>query len=315
MKLKVNLLIIISVFITLIAGAQNNKNLAELLGYPKDSKLLIIHADDLGLSKSTNSAVIQAFDARGITSGSIMMPCPQAEEIAAYAKTHPGLDIGIHLTMTAEWDNYKWGGISPRDQIPSLLDSYGNFYASVEELAKTGKGTEAEKELRAQVDKAISLGVTPTHLDTHMGSVLANPELIGAYLKLSEVYHLPVLFPRAYLGMLPPEIAKKFASSIFLLDNLYMLEPQMIGAEWIDAYKKGISELKPGLNQIIVHLAIDNEETRAICKGHPDYGSEWRQKDLDLVLGNELKDNLRAANVILITWKQIRDLMNDTDIK
>lgn len=313
--MKKILLSIISVLITLISIAQDGKNLAELLGYPKDSKLLIIHADDLGLSQSTNAAVIQAFDARGITSGSIMMPCPAAPEIAAYAKDHPGLDIGIHLTMTSEWDTYKWGGILPAGQIPSLLDKNGHFYASVEELAVTGKGVDAEKELRAQVDKAISLGVKPTHLDTHMGSVLANPELIGAYLKLSEIYHLPVLFPRAYLGMLPADAAKKFTNSIFLLDNLYMLEPQMIGSNWIDAYKKGISELKPGLNQIIVHLAIDNEETRAICKGHPDYGSEWRQKDLDLVLGNELKDNLNAANVILVTWRQIRDVMNNTDLK
>lgn len=310
MKTKKTLLILIGFLSTIISGAQSTKNLAELLGYPRDSKLLIIHADDMGLSKSTNDAVIQAFDARGITSGSIMMPCPFAADIASYAKDHPGLDIGIHLTMTSEWDTYKWGGVKPADQIPSLLDKNGHFYASVEELAVTGKGVDAEKELRAQVDKAISLGMKPTHLDTHMGSVLANPELIAAYLKLSDVYHLPVLFPRAYLGMLPPETAKKFSNSIFLLDNLYMLEPQMIGTKWIDAYKKGISELKPGLNQMIVHLAIDNDETRSICKGHPDYGSEWRQKDLDLVLGNELKDNLRAAKVILITWKQIRDAMN-----
>jgi chitin disaccharide deacetylase len=313
MKMKRTLLIIISVFIALVAGAQNNKNLAELLGYPKDSKLLIIHADDIGLSQSTNAAVIKAFDARGITSGSIMMPCPWAPDIAAYFREHPGLDIGIHLTMTAEWEHYKWGGITSSSLIPSLLDKNGYFYPGVEDLAKTGKGIDAEKELRAQIDKAISLGINPTHLDTHMGSVMANGELLQVYLKLSEIYHLPVLFPRSYIGMLPPDIAKKFEGSIFLLDNLFMLEPQMIGPKWIDAYSKGISELKPGLNQMIVHLAVDNDETRAICRNHPDYGSEWRQKDLDLVLGNELKDKLKEANVILITWKQIRDLMNTTD--
>lgn len=300
----------ISLFVALISYAQNGKNLAELLGYPRDSKLLIIHADDMGLSQSTNAAVIKAFDARGITSGSIMMPCPWALDIATYAKEHPGLDIGIHLTMTAEWEAYKWGGVSSSDLIPSLLDKNGYFYPSVEELGKVGKGVDAEKELKAQIDRAISLGVNPTHIDTHMGSVMANGELMQVYLGLSEEYHLPILFPRAYLAMLPPEAAKKYSSAIFLLDNLYMLEPQMIGAKWIDAYKKGISELKPGLNQMIVHLGSDNEEMRAVCKGHPDYGSEWRQKDLDLILGNELKDNLKAANVILITWRKIKDLMN-----
>jgi chitin disaccharide deacetylase len=311
--MKRTLLVILSVFITLSAGAQNKKNLAELLGYPKDSKLLMIHADDMGLSQSTNAAVIRAFDSRGITSGSIMMPCPWAPDIAAYAKDHPGLDIGIHLTMTSEWEHYKWDGVTSSSLIPSLLDKNGYFYPDVEDLAKTGKGIDAEKELRAQIDKAISLGVNPTHLDTHMGSVMANGELLQVYLKLSEIYHLPILFPRSYLGMLPPDIAKKFEGSIYLLDNLFMLEPQMIGPQWIDAYAKGISELKPGLNQMIVHIAVDNDETRAICQGHPDYGSEWRQKDLDLVLGNELKDKLKAANVILITWRQIRDLMNATN--
>jgi len=312
MKTKKLILITISVFITLISFSQNSKNLAELLGYPRDSKLLIIHADDMGLSQSTNAAVIKAFDARGITSGSIMMPCPWALDMAKYAKDHPGLDIGIHLTMTAEWENYKWDGIVSSSLIPSLLDKNGYFYPSVEELAKVGKGADAEKELRAQIDRAISLGLSPTHIDTHMGSVLANGELMNVYLKLSGEYKLPILFPRAYLGMLPPDAAKQFGESVFLLDNLFMLEPQMIGTNWIDAYKKGISELKPGLNQMIVHIGFDNEEMKAICKGHPDYGSEWRQKDLDLVLGNELKDNLKAANVILITWRQIKDVMNNT---
>lgn len=312
MKTKKLFLLIISVFITLISFPQNSKNLAELLGYPRDSKLLIIHADDMGLSQSTNAAVIKAFDARGITSGSIMIPCPWALDMAKYAKDHPGLDIGIHLTMTAEWESYKWDGIVSSGLIPSLLDKSGYFYASVEELAKVGKGVDAEKELRAQIDRAKSLGLSPTHIDTHMGSVLANGELMSVYLKLSGEYKLPILFPRAYLGMLPTDAAKQFGESIFLLDNLFMLEPQMIGTNWIDAYKKGISELKPGLNQMIVHIGFDNEEMKAICKGHPDYGSEWRQKDLDLVLGNELKDNLKAANVILITWRQIRDVMSNT---
>ena len=294
---------------TFSVHSQVNKNLAELLGYPRDSKLLIIHADDIGLSHATNAATIQAFEGNGITSGSIMMPCPWATDIAAYAKDHPGLDVGIHLTMTAEWDLYKWGGISSSDKIASLLDKNDNFYASVEELAKVGKGADAEIELRAQINRAISLGVNPTHIDTHMGSVLANPELLMVYLRLSDEYHLPILFPRAYTGMLPPEAAKVYSSKIFLLDNLFMLEPQMITGTWSDAYKKGISEMKPGLNQMIVHLAVDNDEMKAICKGHPDYGSAWRQRDLDYVLSTEFKDILKANNIILIGWKQVRDVM------
>jgi predicted glycoside hydrolase/deacetylase ChbG (UPF0249 family) len=306
---------IASLFITLSISSQGNKNLAELLGYPKDSKLLIIHADDMGLSHSVNTACIKAFDNKGITSGSIMVPCPWSPEIAAYVKDHPGMDVGIHLTMTAEWNLYKWGGILPSDQISSLLDKNNYFYPSVEELGKTVKGEEAEKELHAQIDRVVASGVQLTHLDTHMGSVLANPELVKIYLNLSEVYHLPVLFPRAYLSWFPPEMAKSMESKIFLLDNLFMLEPKMITGKWIDAYKKGIEAMKPGLNQMIVHLALDNDEMQAICKGHDDYGSAWRQHDLDLVSSPEFRDLLKTNHIILIGWKQIRDLMNSPSSK
>jgi predicted glycoside hydrolase/deacetylase ChbG (UPF0249 family) len=212
--------------------------------------------------------------------------------------------------MTAEWDLYKWGGISSSDQIPSLLDKNNYFYPSVEELGKAAKGPDAEKELKAQIDRAIASGVQPTHLDTHMGSVMANPELIKIYLDLSDIYHLPILFPRAYLGMFPPDLAKSMDSKIFLLDNLFMLDANMITGKWIDAYKKGIEAMKPGLNEMIVHLAIDNDEMQAISKGHKDYGSAWRQHDLDLVSGPEFKELLKTNHIILIGWRQIRDLMN-----
>src|SRR5512133_106540 len=206
--MKKFVLSITALLIILSISAQENRNLAEMLGYPRDSKLLIIHADDMGLAHSVNTACIKAFENKGITSGSIMVTCPWANEIEAYVKDHPGMDVGIHLTLTAEWDLYKWGGITPSDQITSLLDKNNFFYASVEALGKVAKGTEAEKELRAQIDRAIAAGVRPTHIDTHMGSVLANPELIKVYLNLADAYHLPLLFPRAYLAMLPPDIAK-----------------------------------------------------------------------------------------------------------
>jgi chitin disaccharide deacetylase len=304
-----------SLFITFCISAQGNKNLAELLGYPRESKLLIIHCDDLGLAHSVNMAGIKAFNDKSITSGSIMVPCPWAPEIMAYVKDNPGMDVGIHLTLTAEWKLYKWGGINSSDQIPSLLDKNNYFYPSVEELGKAAKAMEAEKELRAQIDRAYASGVKPTHIDTHMGSVLANPELIKIYLSLSEIYHLPILFPRAYLSWFPADIAKSLESKIFLIDNLFMLEPNMIAGNWIDAYKKGIEELKPGLNQMIVHLAVDNDEMQAISKGHDDYGSAWRQHDLDLVSSAEFKNLLKSNNIILIGWQQVRDLMNAPDVK
>ncbi len=313
--MKKIILLFTGLLITLSIFSQGSKNLAELLGYPKDTKLLIIHADDMGLCNSVNTACIKAFDSKGITSGSIMTPCPWANDIIAYAKDHPGLDVGIHLTLTAEWDHYKWGGLTSSDQISSLLDSNNYFYPSVELLGKAVKAQEAGKEMQAQIDKVIKAGVKLTHIDTHMGSVLANPELIKIYLNLSDIYHLPVLFPRAYLDWFPPDIANSLGSKIFLLDNLFMLDAKSTTPNWIDAYKTAIETLKPGLNQMIVHLAVDNDEMKAICKGHEDYGSAWRQHDLDVVTSPEFKNLLKQNNVVLIGWKQVRDLMNKQETK
>ena len=142
-----------------------------------------------------------------------------------------------------------------------------------------------------------------------MGSVLATPELVKSYLALSDEYNLPILFPRSYSSLFPPEIAEMLNSKVFLTDNLFMLEPGMIEGDWIDPYKKALADMKSGLNQIIVHLAIDDDEMRAISIDHDDYGALWRQKDLHMVLSQEFKDLIKENNIILIGWKQISDLM------
>lgn len=306
MKIKSLSLIILLTFFFASVSAQN---LATMLGYPENSKLLIIHGDDLGLSNSVNKATFDALGSNSITSASIMMPCPWAYDAVLYAKDHPGLDIGIHLTLTSEWKSYKWDGIFSSNLISSLLDDNGYFYPSVEQLATHVKADEAEKELKTQIEKLISWGIKPSHIDTHMGSVMATPELLKVYLTLLEQYNLPVLFPREYAGMLPPDMSVLYSKKIFLIDNLFMLEPQMVGDKWIDAYRKAIEGLKPGLNQIIVHVGMDNEEMQAITRNHDDYGSAWRQKDFDLMKSSEFRELLKKNNIILVKWSQIMDLM------
>jgi predicted glycoside hydrolase/deacetylase ChbG (UPF0249 family) len=303
------LISVLSLFLIYNVYSQETKTLAELLGYPSDSKLLIIHADDMGLAHSVNTACIKAFGNKGVTSGSIMVPCPWSLEILKYAADHQDMDAGIHLTMTAEWNLYKWDGVSSSDQISSLLDTDGYFYPTVEAFGKAVKPEEAAREMRAQIDKVIRSGIHVSHIDTHMGSVLATPELVNIYLSLSDEYNLPVLFPRAYTSLFPPETAKSLNSRIFLIDNLFMLEPGMIKGNWIDPYRQALKEMKPGLNQMIVHLAEDNDEMKAISVNHDDYGSAWRQKDLDLVLSQEFKNLIKENNIILIGWREISNLM------
>src|SRR6476620_1329819 len=146
---------------SLSIGAQaQQKTVAERLGYPKNTKLLIIHADDLGVSHSENEASIQALEKGAVNSGSIMVPCPWFPEIAAYATAHPDADFGLHLTLTSEWRLYKWGPTLPRDQVPGLVNARGYFYGSVEDVGKHASLSEVEHELRSQIERAKEFGIT-----------------------------------------------------------------------------------------------------------------------------------------------------------
>src|SRR5271166_448272 len=147
------------------------KTVAERLGYPADSKLLIMHADDLAVAHSVDAASFDALDQNAVTSASIMVPCPWLTEVAAYAKAHPEADLGLHLTLTSEWKTYRWGPVAPKDQVPSLLDPDGYFYADAFPAASHAKPEEAEREIRAQIDLAMKMGIHPTHLDMHMGTL------------------------------------------------------------------------------------------------------------------------------------------------
>lgn len=297
--------IILLILLTVSGFSQNVKNLAEKLGFARDAKLLIVHADDLGLSHSTNSAVIEAFQKGGITSGSIMVPCPWFPEIAEFAKNNPKLDIGIHLTLTSEWDNYFFGGILPVSSIPNLLNQRGFFYPSVEEFAKHANAAEVEKEIRAQIDRALAFGVKPSHLDNHMGTILASPEYYQILLKLGKEYRLPVLIPAEMIHSVSPQLLEMLSKDNVLVDRLFMIYQAGPENEWGAPYLNFIKNMQPGLNEIIVHLAHNTDETQAIMVNHPDFGAAWRQYDLDFVLSKEFQDAVIDNDIKLVTWRQI----------
>src|SRR5436305_243489 len=188
-----------SLLATLIAAsplAAQTMTVAARLGYPANAKLLILHADDLGVAHSVDVASLDALDRGAVTSASIMMPTPWVTEVAAYAKTHPDADLGLHLTLTSEWETYRWGTVAPADQVPSLYDPDGTLPNDESIVAKRAKPEEVERELRAQVDRALVLGIKPTHLDSHMGSLFTTPALFSVYTKVAHDYHLPFLAVR-----------------------------------------------------------------------------------------------------------------------
>jgi len=282
-----------------------SKTLAERLGYLRDSKLLIIHADDLAVAHSEDAASFDALDKRAATSASIMVPCPWLTEVAAYAKAHPDADLGLHLTLTAEWKTDRWGPVESKDKVPSLLDPDGYLWPEVAPAIQHIKAEDAEREIRAQVEHAIAVGIHPTHLDSHMGVLFARPDLIAVYVKVAHDYKLP------FLGMLTPNApAGLFSDQDILLDSVVIANPTVQPANWKSFYLDAIKNLKPGLTEIIVHLAHDDAESQAVMVDHPDYGAAWRQRDYDAITSPEFKKALEDNHVILVHWNDLKKLLN-----
>ena len=283
------------------------KSIAERLGYPANSKLLIIHADDLAVAHSQDAASFDALDKGAATSASIMVPCPWLTEVADYAKAHPDADLGLHLTLSAEWKSYRWGPVESKDKVPSLLDPAGYLWPEVEPAVRSIKPDEAEREIRAQIEHAVSAGIRPTHLDSHMGVLFAKPELFAVYVKVAHDYKLPFLALRG--PQAPPALLSMLTEKDVILDSLVMADPSVNPANWNAFYTNAIKNLKPGLTEIIVHLAYDDAEFQAVAVDHPDYGSAWRQRDYDVVTSPEFKKALEGNHVILIHWKDLKQLV------
>ena len=280
------------------------------MGHPKDAKLLIIHADDLGVAHSVNDASIAAFEKGGITSASIMVPCPWFLEIAAYAKQHPELDWGIHTTFTAEWKNYKWDAVLPASEVAGAIGPDGYLYGTVQDFAKHATPAEVEKELRAQIERAQAFGIKLSHIDNHMGSLLYTPSMLSVYFKVAKEFKLAMLAPRYMLQMYPPQVVATIdTSNVVFLDGLVMAPDTVAAANWKAYYNNAINNLKPGLTEIIVHLAHDDAEMKAVAIDHPDYGAAWRQRDFDYVTSDAFKKLFKEKGVILVKWKDVQGVM------
>ena len=177
------------------ASGQETKTYAEKLGWPKGARVLILHVDDAGMSHESDEGVEKAISEGVSTSTSVMMPCPWVPEIVKFIKEHPGFDAGLHLTLTSEWDNYRWGPLAGKAAVPGLVDKQGCLYSSVAGVYFNASADEVDKEMRAQLDRALSMGFKPTHLDSHMGTLFAKDSYMQKYLQLGIEKQIPVMFP------------------------------------------------------------------------------------------------------------------------
>jgi len=289
----------------LVVAHAEAQTVQERLGHPKDARLLVIHADDLGMSHSVNRATLEALDKGWITSSSILVPCPWFPEVAAWARAHPQADLGIHLALNSEWTTFRWAPLSPRDAVPSLLDADGYLPLVETTVGEKAKPAEAERELRAQIDKAQAAGVHLTHLDSHMGALFRTEPLFDVYRRVGQHYALPVLLEKTGVrgGAAAPFTTKAEADA--LVDAVLSHGPEIPAAEWQSAYEKLLAPLPPGVYELIVHLAYDDDEMRGATLDHPDWGAAWRERDLNVVKSDSFRAFLRKQGFVLVGWKDL----------
>jgi predicted glycoside hydrolase/deacetylase ChbG (UPF0249 family) len=282
------------------------KTLQERLGYSKDAKLLILHADDLGMSHSENAATFSGMEHGSISSASIMMPTPWISEAANYQHQHPVADLGLHLTLTSEWNYLKWGSVA--SNVPGLLNKNGFLFSSVDSVYRSATAAEVEKELRAQIEKAKSLGIDITHLDSHMGTLFGRPDYLKVFIKLGREYKVPVLLCKPIFKLaFHVDLDSLTTDKDVTIDMIYMAYPQDYKNGMENFYTGVLRSLKPGVSEIIFHAAYNDSEMQAAAIDHPDYGAEWRQADFNFFSSDKCKTVLKEQNIQLITWREIRD--------
>ncbi len=284
------------------------KTIAERLGYSRDAKLLIVHADDLGMAHSVNAATIKALETGLVNSGSIMVPCPWLSEIAAFARANPTADLGLHLTLTSEWTALRWGPVSSRDKVSSLLGKDGYFPLLETEAAAQADPKEVELEITTQIERARALGIQPTHLDSHMGTLYQNKALFEVFLRVARAQKLPVRVAKTWFtraDFLPQTLT---ADDVYI-DQTLDINPTVTPQDWGKFYTDALKKLEPGVTEVIIHLAYDDAEMRAATTNHPDWGAAWRQRDFEFFTSDAFRKVLQENNIKLITWREIGKLI------
>lgn len=325
-------------FLVLLSGGimAQQPTYAEKLGFLKGTKVIILHVDDLGMSYSSNKGALKAINDGLATSGSIMMPCPWVPGIVNYMKKHPGYDFGLHLTFTSEWNDYRWGPVAGVNCVPTLADDQGKLWDNVALVVKNTSGKDFETEMRAQIDLAKRMGIKPTHLDSHMGTVFAKPEFIQIYVKLGIEYGIPILFPGGHNTI----VSKDFKDKPKFMDQARQIGKQLWNAglpvvddvvsntyDWrlpesmkktdknLQTYKTSkfiemFNEIKPGITLVILHCTDPSDIFDQIT----DSG-ETRKGDLLAMLDPKLKKYIEKEGIILTTWRELskrrKKLMTD----
>lgn len=278
-------------------------SLAEALGYPPGARLLIVTADDLGVSYPTNSAVYESLRAGVATSAGLVVPGPWAREAAA---SYRGEDVGVHLTLNAEYDLYRWG---PLTHAPSLLDGDGGFPRTLVDLWEHADLEEVRRECRAQVERAIYWGFDVSHLSAHLASMELRPEFFDVVLGLASDFRLPLRLAGAEHQKRTGFPFRRLAAEAGVLSPDRLVRAPR-GQSARVAVDQVLADLPPGVTELVLRPARDCEELRAVM---PDWAA--RVEDHDIATARrDLQVLLERAGLTLTSYRRLRDLQRWSDL-
>ena len=301
---------------------------AQRLGFPKNARVIILHMDDAGMSLSSDRGIEKVFEKGVANSTSVMMPCPWVPQIVRYIEAHPGIDAGLHLTLTSEWKDYRWVPLAGAATVPGLTDSTGSMWTDVPDVVKHASAEEVDKEIRAQLARALRMGFKPTHLDSHMGTLFASPAFLQKYIQLGIEKQIPVMFPGGNDTYIADEMRftkqqvayfQNLGKTIWdgglpVLDDLHnysydwnppanLAKDDAALTKWrVNLYEKTMSKLKPGVTMVIMHCT----DPSSIFPEITDSGDK-RKADMLAMLDPGFKKFLKDNGFILTTWRELME--------
>jgi predicted glycoside hydrolase/deacetylase ChbG (UPF0249 family) len=299
---------------------QAKETWSEKLGYPAGKKVLLLHMDDIGMCPEANTAAERYIENKQILSAAVMMPCPNAESFIAWAKNHPEADIGLHLTLTSEWKTYRWPPLTDAAKVPGLIDPDGKLWHEVPDVVTHASAQEVEMEIRSQIEKCLALGYTPTHIDTHMGTLYGSHEYVKVFCKVAQEYNIPA----NAIDLSDPEVSDKFkkqgypindavidilnAYQLPKLDNFTSVPSGKTYEEKRANFFELVRSLKPGLTEIIFHPSVQTDNLKSIT-------GSWQQRVWEAELFSDplVHQFFEEQEIVHTDWKEIMKRFGDRE--
>ena len=296
----------------------STENNLERLGFAENDRLVIIHADDVGMCQASLQAFADLWEAGSVTSGATMVTCPWFPATAAYCRENPEVDMGVHATLNCEWSAYRWGALSTTDLQSGLLDEEGYLHRTSQAVIQNASAQAVTGELAAQISTAIKAGINITHVDSHMGTIL-HPKFIKTYLTQAFGQAVPAMLPRPespgaramagsdeQIEQLKPLAAQIEARGLPLMDGIMMMPLDQPKGQ-MEVVKQMVAALPVGITHFILHPAVNSPEVQAAC---PDW--ESRVANYETLMDPAFKQVLIDEGVKPIGYRHLRDLLRRT---